>query len=75
LYEQALSELFHLTKIFLSLMHYIPRPMTFLSELATNASKQDIGVVFYEGNNDALIAHRGIEVTIQVVIYIPYHGA
>ncbi|KAL9713485.1 hypothetical protein Ac2012v2_003096 [Leucoagaricus gongylophorus] len=40
-------------------------PMTFLSELATNASRQDIGIVFYEGNNDALIAHRGIEVTIQ----------
>lgn len=55
------------------LMHYIFRPMAFLSELATNASKQDIGVVFYEGNDDALIAHRGIEVTIQVVVYISYH--
>lgn len=54
-------------------MHYIFRPMAFLSELATNASKQDIGVVFYEGNDDALIAHRGIEVTIQVVVYISYH--
>ncbi|KAF5361823.1 hypothetical protein D9756_002268 [Leucocoprinus leucothites] len=40
-------------------------PMAFLSELAANASKQDIGVVFYSGNNDALIAHRGTEVTIQ----------
>lgn len=40
--------------------------MTFLSDLATNATKQDIGFVFYSGNNDALIAHRGTEVTIQV---------
>jgi len=55
------------------LMHYILRPMAFLSELATNTSRQEIGIVFYEGNNDALIAHRGIEVTIQVVVNISYH--
>jgi len=47
--------------------------MAFLSELATNASRQDISVIFYEGNNDGLIAHRGIEVTIQVFVYTPYH--
>lgn len=40
--------------------------MVFLTDLATNASKQDIGVVMYSGNNDALIAHRGTEITIQV---------
>lgn len=40
--------------------------MTFLTDLATNASKQNIGVVMYSGNNDGLIAHRGTEITIQV---------
>lgn len=73
LYEKVLSEYFYLCR-----WHWyitFSRPMTFLSELATNASRQDIGIVFYEGNNDALIAHRGIEVTIQVVICISYHRA
>ncbi|KAF9454245.1 alpha/beta-hydrolase [Macrolepiota fuliginosa MF-IS2] len=42
-----------------------PEPMTFLTDLATNATKQNISAVFYSGNNDALIAHRGTEVTIQ----------
>jgi carboxypeptidase D len=40
--------------------------MTFLTDLATNASKQNIGVVMYSGNNDGLIAHQGTEITIQV---------
>ena len=37
------------------------RPMTFLTDLATNATSRGIGVVLYSGNNDALIPHRGTE--------------
>lgn len=52
-----------------SLAHFVNlRPMAFLSEMATNATNADIGVVIYSGNNDALIGHRGTEVTIQVQI-------
>ncbi|KAG5715584.1 Vitellogenic carboxypeptidase [Termitomyces sp. T112] len=40
-------------------------PMNWLTEFATNASAHDVSVVLYSGNNDALIAHRGTEVTIQ----------
>ncbi|KAJ6620632.1 Alpha/Beta hydrolase protein [Mycena sp. CBHHK59/15] len=42
-----------------------PVPMNFLSDMATNATAHSIGVVLYSGNDDALIAHRGTEVTIQ----------
>ncbi|KAJ7698953.1 Alpha/Beta hydrolase protein [Mycena rosella] len=42
-----------------------PVPMNFLSELATNTTAHDISVILFSGNNDALIAHRGTEVTIQ----------
>ncbi|KAJ7263016.1 alpha/beta-hydrolase [Mycena rebaudengoi] len=42
-----------------------PEPMTFLTELATNASAKGVGMVFYSGNDDALVAHRGTEVVIQ----------
>lgn len=37
------------------------RPMVFLTDLATNASSRDVGIVLYSGNDDALIAHRGTE--------------
>ncbi|KAJ7180968.1 Alpha/Beta hydrolase protein [Mycena filopes] len=40
-------------------------PMNFLTEFATNATAHGVGVVLYSGNDDALIAHRGTEVTIQ----------
>ncbi|THU97262.1 alpha/beta-hydrolase [Dendrothele bispora CBS 962.96] len=40
-------------------------PMAFMSELAANASKKGVGIVIYEGNNDALVAHRQAEVVIQ----------
>ncbi|KAG6821213.1 hypothetical protein H0H93_004034 [Arthromyces matolae] len=40
-------------------------PMNWLTEFATNATAHGVGVVLYSGNNDALIAHRGTEVTIQ----------
>lgn len=40
-------------------------PIAFLSDLATNMTAEDVGVVLYSGNNDALIPHRGTEVTIQ----------
>ncbi|KAK7039320.1 carboxypeptidase [Favolaschia claudopus] len=42
-----------------------PLPITFLSELAANASKHDVGIVLYVGNDDLLVAHRGIEAVIQ----------
>ncbi|KZP30619.1 alpha beta-hydrolase [Athelia psychrophila] len=40
-------------------------PMAFLSELATNATKHNVGVVIYSGNDDSLVSHRGSEVVIQ----------
>ncbi|KAJ6581912.1 Alpha/Beta hydrolase protein [Mycena capillaripes] len=40
-------------------------PMDFLSELATNTTAHNISVILYSGNDDARIAHRGTEVTIQ----------
>jgi len=39
--------------------------MTFLSDLATNASTHGVGIIFYSGNDDSLVAHRGTEVVIQ----------
>ncbi|KAK7025021.1 carboxypeptidase [Favolaschia claudopus] len=42
-----------------------PVPMNFLTEFATNATAHNISVILYSGNDDALIAHRGTEVTIQ----------
>ncbi|KAJ7240373.1 Alpha/Beta hydrolase protein [Mycena haematopus] len=42
-----------------------PEPMVFLSELAANASAQNVGIIFYSGNDDSLVAHRGTEVIIQ----------
>ncbi|KAJ7278049.1 alpha/beta-hydrolase [Mycena rebaudengoi] len=36
-------------------------PMTFLTELATNASAKGVGIIFYSGNDDALVGHRGTE--------------
>ena len=40
-------------------------PIAFLSELATNASAANVSIVFYSGNDDALVQHRGTEVVIQ----------
>ncbi|KAI0079396.1 alpha/beta-hydrolase [Panus rudis PR-1116 ss-1] len=40
-------------------------PMDFLDELATNASKANVSIILYSGNDDSLVAHRGTEVTIQ----------
>ncbi|KAJ7741263.1 alpha/beta-hydrolase, partial [Mycena metata] len=37
----------------------------FLSELATNASKNGVSLIFYSGNDDSLISHRSTEVVIQ----------
>ncbi|KAF8144926.1 alpha/beta-hydrolase [Mycena galopus ATCC 62051] len=42
-----------------------PEPMVFLSDLATNASRLGVGIVFYSGNDDSLVAHRGTEAVIQ----------
>ncbi|KAF5358649.1 hypothetical protein D9758_007744 [Tetrapyrgos nigripes] len=44
-------------------------PMAFMSELLANASTRGVGVVIYEGNNDALVAHRQAEVTIQNITW------
>ncbi|EMD39305.1 hypothetical protein CERSUDRAFT_82042 [Gelatoporia subvermispora B] len=40
-------------------------PMTFLTELATNATAHNVSIVVYSGNDDSLIAHRGSEAVIQ----------
>ena len=40
-------------------------PVAFLSELATNASARNIPFIFYSGNDDAQVQHRGTEVVIQ----------
>ncbi|EPQ57234.1 alpha/beta-hydrolase [Gloeophyllum trabeum ATCC 11539] len=40
-------------------------PMAFLSELAQNATKNNVSMIFYSGNADLLVGHRGTEVTIQ----------
>ncbi|KAJ7112959.1 alpha/beta-hydrolase [Mycena epipterygia] len=42
-----------------------PEPMVFLSDLAANASARGVGIVFYSGNDDSLVPHRGTEVVIQ----------
>ncbi|KAJ6537847.1 alpha/beta-hydrolase [Mycena capillaripes] len=40
-------------------------PIAFLSDLATNATANNVSIVFYSGNDDALVQHRGTEVIIQ----------
>jgi carboxypeptidase D len=40
-------------------------PIAFLSDLATNATAKNISIIFYSGNDDALVQHRGTEVIIQ----------
>ncbi|TEB36635.1 alpha/beta-hydrolase [Coprinellus micaceus] len=42
-----------------------PVPINFLTELATNATAKDVGVVLFSGNNDFLIPHLGTEIAIQ----------
>ncbi|KAI0688707.1 alpha/beta-hydrolase [Cytidiella melzeri] len=42
-----------------------PEPMTFLTELATNATNKGVHILIYVGNDDALSPHFGTEVTIQ----------
>ncbi|KAL0069423.1 hypothetical protein AAF712_003448 [Marasmius tenuissimus] len=40
-------------------------PAAFMSELAANASQNNVGIVIYEGNADSLVARFGAEVAIQ----------
>lgn len=42
--------------------------MAFLSELATNASRQHVGVVIYSGNDDSLISHFSSEGRYQKLV-------
>ncbi|KAJ3852457.1 alpha beta-hydrolase [Lentinula lateritia] len=44
----------------------IDMPMTFLTDLATNGSEKGVGFVFFSGNDDSLIAHRGTEVKLKL---------
>ena len=49
--------------------------MAFLDELALNATKNNVGVVIYSGNDDALVAHTGSQGTVSshlVSIYIAF---
>ncbi|KAI9065255.1 alpha/beta-hydrolase [Trametes sanguinea] len=40
-------------------------PMAFLNDLATNATRKNVAVVLYSGNDDSILPHRGTEVIIQ----------
>ncbi|EIW53480.1 alpha/beta-hydrolase [Trametes versicolor FP-101664 SS1] len=40
-------------------------PVAFLSALAANASTRNVSIVFYSGNDDSQVQHRGTEVVIQ----------
>ncbi|KAI0634125.1 alpha/beta-hydrolase [Trametes polyzona] len=40
-------------------------PVAFLSDLAANASARNVSIVFYSGNDDSQVQHRGTEVVIQ----------
>ncbi|KAK7018465.1 Alpha/beta-hydrolase [Favolaschia claudopus] len=42
-----------------------PEATVFLDELAANASAKGVGIVFYSGNDDSIVAHRGTETVIQ----------
>jgi hypothetical protein len=47
--------------------------MTFLDDLATNATKHHVSVIIYSGNLDSLIAHRGSEgkfVSLLALLYV-----
>ncbi|KAF8119525.1 Alpha/Beta hydrolase protein [Boletus edulis] len=40
-------------------------PMAFLTDLATNATVQDMKIILYSGNDDSLIPHFGTQIVIQ----------
>ncbi|GJE98044.1 serine carboxypeptidase-like protein [Phanerochaete sordida] len=42
-----------------------PEAMTFLTDLATNATEHGVHVIIYSGNDDSLVAHISSEITIQ----------
>jgi carboxypeptidase D len=42
------------------------RSTFFMDELAANATKENVGIVWYSGNDDALTTHWSTEVVIQV---------
>ncbi|KAJ7306886.1 alpha/beta-hydrolase [Mycena albidolilacea] len=42
-----------------------PPSTTFMDELAANATKENVGIVWYSGNDDALTSHWSTEVVIQ----------
>jgi carboxypeptidase D len=44
--------------------------MVFLDALAANASAHGVGIVFYSGNDDSLVAHRGTEGRPSVLVQI-----
>lgn len=43
------------------LTYLFPRSMTFLTELATNASNHGVHIITYVGNDDAISPHFGTE--------------
>ncbi|KAI8990743.1 alpha/beta-hydrolase [Trametes punicea] len=40
-------------------------PVAFLTDLATNATARNVSIIFYSGNDDSQVQHRGTEVVIQ----------
>ncbi|KAH9847538.1 alpha/beta-hydrolase [Lenzites betulinus] len=49
-------------------------PIAFLSDLAANASAANVSIVFYSGNDDSLVQHRGTEVIIQNMTFGSVQG-
>ncbi|KIK64583.1 hypothetical protein GYMLUDRAFT_981785 [Collybiopsis luxurians FD-317 M1] len=47
----------------------VPMAAGFMSELASNASERGVGIIIYEGNDDSLVAHRGLQVVIQNITF------
>jgi carboxypeptidase D len=45
---------------------YLSRPINFFDELFANASKNNVGIIIYSGNDDMLVSHFGSEIAIQV---------
>jgi len=42
-----------------------PDPITFFTELASNASAKGVSIILYSGNDDSLVSHHSNEVSIQ----------
>jgi carboxypeptidase D len=46
--------------------------MVFFDALFANATEKNVQIIFYSGNDDFILAHRGTEVVIQVGLYFRF---